>query len=121
MINLPRDEFFYLATPYSKYEGGIERAFIDACKVAAAMVKEGIRVYSPIAHTHGIAVHGGIDPLDHKIWLPFDETMMQTCTAIAVALLPGWEKSFGVHHEIATFDMLKKPVHYLQIDPAWLA
>ncbi len=120
MINLPHDEFYYLATPYSKYEGGIEKAFVDACKVAAAMVKDGFWVYSPIAHTHPIAVHGGIDPLDHSIWLPFDEPMMKACSALLIALLPGWQHSKGVAYEMDWFDRHEKPIYNLRINPFWL-
>lgn len=120
MIVLPKNEFYYLATPYSKYEGGISQAFIHACQVAAALVKADYRVYSPIAHTHPIALYGRIDPLDHKIWLPFDESMMKACSACAVALLPGWRESYGVRHEMEAFALAGKPVHHLDIDPAWL-
>lgn len=49
----------YLATPYSKYPRGIEAAFVDASRLAACLVRLGISVYSPIAHTHPIAIRIG--------------------------------------------------------------
>jgi len=113
---LPIEPFYYLATPYSKYPGGIDLAFRHAACIAGNLVKHGYRVYSPIAHTHPLALHAGIDPLDHKIWLPFDETMMKACEAILVAKMLGWETSFGVQHEISVFRDADKRVFALEID-----
>lgn len=102
-FQLPRKHLCYLATPYSKFPDGIEAAFQAACLVDGALLKLGICAYSPIAHTHPIAQYGEIDPLDHNIWLPFDEAMMRAADAIIVAQLPGWDVSFGVAHEIEFF------------------
>lgn len=114
-----RKSLLYLATPYSRYPGGIERAFQDAAELAARLLTAGYRVYSPIAHTHPIAIHGGLDPLDHTIWLPFDETMMLAADAILVAHMEGWQASKGIAHEIAFFRDHGKPI--LNVDPETLA
>jgi len=103
----------YLGTPYTKYADGIEAAFVDASRLAAVLLRAGVRVYCPISHTHPIAVHGRIDPLDHAIWLPFDRAMMDASAAMVVGMLPGWGDSFGVQHEIDVFTAAGKPVHYL--------
>lgn len=116
IARLPIDNFYYLATPYTKYPGGIEIAFQHACHVAAGLLKDGYKAYSPIAHTHPIAIYGGMDPLDHKIWLPFDEAMMRSCNAIIVAKMSGWADSYGVKHEIETFTKAGKPLFYLEIN-----
>ena len=104
----------YLATPYSKFPGGIDAGFRSACEVAGKLLRHGVTVYSPIAHTHPIAIHGDIDPLDHLIWLPFDEAMMDVCDAICVAKLPSWESSSGVAYEIEWFQSRSKPVFFLE-------
>lgn len=108
----------YLATPYSKYHLGIEAAFVHASEIAARLLTQGVRVYSPIAHTHPLAVYGKLDPLDHKIWLPFDEAMMDAADCLVVARMPGWAESFGVKHEIDFFRRDGKPI--LHIDPVTL-
>ena len=106
----------YLATPYSKYKGGhLERAFVDASRLAAALLTTGVRVYSPITHTHPLAVYGDLDPLDHSIWLPFDEAMMEAADCLIVAHMDGWETSFGIAHEIEFFDKANKPIFDLDI------
>lgn len=113
---LPMEPFYYLATPYTKYPLGIETAFQHAACIAGNLVKQGYRVYSPIAHTHPLAVFAGINPLDHTIWLPFDETMMRACDAVIAAKMDGWETSYGVQHEIVTFLKAGKRMFELEID-----
>lgn len=100
----------YLATPYSKYPGGLDLAHKHACRIVARLIKEGRAVYSPIAFTHPVATHGDLDPLDHDLWLEFDEAMMERCDECWVALMPGWEDSKGVQHEIKWFGLRDKPV-----------
>lgn len=104
----------YLATPYTKFEAGIDLAFTMAAQLAARLLLEGVKVYSPITHTHPLAVHGGIDPLDLSIWLPFDRAMMERSDILVVAMMAGWEKSTGIAHEIEFFTNAGKPVCYLQ-------
>lgn len=108
--------FYYLATPYSKYEGGIERAFEDTCRVAGALTAVGVCVYSPIAHAHPVATHGLLDHFDHNLWLPLDERMMDSAVACLVADMPGWRDSYGVSHEIAYFRKHGKPVLQIPFD-----
>jgi len=104
--------FWYLATPYSKYADGLEAAFIEAAKATAFFVKNGVRVYSPIAHTHPVAVHGGLDPLDHAIWLPADRPFMETAYGLVVVKMPGWDASYGIGEEIKVFTAARKPVFH---------
>lgn len=117
MSELQSAPLCYLATPYSKYKGGdIVAAFEDAARIAAKLMTSGIKVYSPIAHTHPLAIYGNIDPLDHAIWMPFDEAMMDAAAVLIVAHMDGWEKSFGVTHEIEFFEKRGKPIYDLNPD-----
>jgi hypothetical protein len=108
----------YLATPYSKWPAGLEDAFKEAAKLAARLLEKGASVYSPIAHTHPLAIHGGLDPLDHKLWLDFDEAMMERSDALFVATMYGWTESKGVAHEINRFAEMGKPIR--KVDPVTL-
>ena len=108
----------YLATPYTKYKPGIDQAFIDAAKLAALLLRAGMKVYSPIVHCHTIAIHGQIDPLDHEIWIPFDEAMMTAADVLLVAHMQGWQESFGIAHEIKFFEDAGKPI--FDLDPKTL-
>lgn len=117
-MNIPTETksgLWYLASPYSKYPLGIEQAFIDVSVIAAELMKAGVHVYVPISHSHPIAIYGGIDPLSHDIWLPLDNKLMEACDGIIVALMEGWETSFGVKHEVDMFVKMEKPVHLLKV------
>lgn len=103
----------YIASPYSRYADGIESAFVEICRITARLIQDGVMAYSPIAHTHPIAIHGNINPLDHALWLSFDEAMMTACNVCLVAEMDGWRDSIGVAHEIAWFSAANKPVLYL--------
>lgn len=118
MSDRPKHTLAYLATPYSKYPGGIWPAFIDACRIAARLMQAGIKVYSPIAHTHPLAIFGEIDPLDHAIWLPFDEAMMNVADVLIIAHMRGWDESKGIAHEIEFFAEAGKPI--FDLDPETL-
>lgn len=106
--------FWYLATPYSKFPSGIEAAFIVACQQTALLIRAGIPVYSPIAHTHPVAVNGDIDPLDHSIWLPADAPLMSAALGLIVCKMESWESSYGIGVEIAEFKKAGKPIVYME-------
>lgn len=104
---------WYLATPYTKDPRGIEAAFIDAARAAAEMVRRGVMVFSPIAHSHPIAIHGALNPLDHSIWLPFDEAIMRVCDGLLIVKMPGWRESYGIGEERKIFRAAGKSERFL--------
>lgn len=108
------DALHYLATPYSKFPDGIEAAFVEAAKLTGRLLRNGVKVYSPIAHTHPVAIHGGIDPLDHDIWLPFDRAMIDASGVLIVAHLQGWDCSKGIAFEVDVFEKAGKPIFDLE-------
>jgi hypothetical protein len=118
MERLKKHKLVYLGTPYTKYEGGIHLAFVAASAIAGGLLRLGVSVYSPIAHTHPLAMYANIDPLDHKIWLPFDQAMMDASDAMCIAKLEGWDTSYGIKHEIEVFRLARKPIY--ELDPATL-
>ena len=109
--------FWYLASPYSKYPLGITAAHFHVCQQAALLIRSGVPVYSPIAHTHPIAQFGDIDPFDHDIWLPLDRPMMDAACGLIVLKLEGWSRSLGVIAEMkhmAGFG--NKPIVFMEPD-----
>ncbi|MGB6080251.1 MAG: DUF1937 family protein [Xanthobacteraceae bacterium] len=106
-------DLIYVGSPYTKYPTGIEAAFATVCSLMGKLLAQGLNAYSPIAHTHPIAFHGRIDPLDHQFWLAYDAAMMAKSDAMIVAMMDGWEMSYGVRHEIETFQVANKPVFFL--------
>jgi CTP:molybdopterin cytidylyltransferase MocA len=106
----------YLATPYTKYRAGIEQAAIEAARLSGRLITAGIKIYSPIAHSHAIALASKIDPLDHELWMAADAPFMHAAQALLVAEMTGWQESAGIAKEI--FQKLGKPFYF--IDPETL-
>jgi nucleoside 2-deoxyribosyltransferase len=106
----------YVATPYTKYPQGLEQAFVHASQITAHLLRKGVAAYSPIVHSHSVAKLGGLDALDHSIWLPLDEQIMARCGSCLVAMMRGWDQSFGVQHEIGFFRRLGKPVRLMSVE-----
>ena len=113
LAELDRSKLYYLATPYTKYPKGLEHAFRDAARLTARLLNDGFMVYCPIAHTHPIAVHGGLDPRDHDVWLAFDAALIDKSDALLVAHMEGWEDSYGIIQEIKAFAKAEKPIYHL--------
>lgn len=106
-------KFYYLATPYSRYPAGQDAAFVEACEAVATLMRRGLHVFSPIAHSHPVAEHGGLDPLCADIWLPLDLAVLEKCSGMIVLKMPGWDKSDGVRAEIAHAMNHGVPITYL--------
>lgn len=108
---LKKHKLVYLASPYSKYPAGHTVAFRHVSRAAGRLITNGVHCYSPIAHTHPIAVHGKCDKLDHKIWLPLDMKIAAVCDALLIADMEGWEDSYGVTFEVDMFLDTNRPVY----------
>lgn len=105
-------EYWYLASPYSN-QPSHRLAFASAACAAAWLIGNGVRVYSPITHSHPIAHYGGLDPLDLDLWLRFDKPFMQHARGMIVLQLPGWGESEGIRQEERQFFAAKKPIHFM--------
>jgi len=105
---MSRAPYWYLATSYSIHPEGLEAAFRMALRAAGVLIQAKIPVFSPIAHTHPIAIEMGLDPLDHSIWMPADMPMMEGAHGIIVLRDGGWESSYGIQCERAEFAMAGK-------------
>jgi hypothetical protein len=110
--------YWYLGSPYSKYPDGLEAAFREICRIAGWCIENGVNVYSPIAHTHPIAIHSGMDPLSHEIWLPADRPLMDGAHGLIIVEMETWEISYGLKHEMDVFRKAGKPVVRLVPDVA---
>ncbi len=106
----------YLASPYSKYPAGAEQAFIDVCAIAGQLIQAGAAIYSPIAHSHSIAVHTGMRLHDYELWIPLDKIMLDRCDVLIVANMPGWEQSAGIKIEVDYFEKTNKYIYDLDIN-----
>lgn len=107
------DDLIYLASPYSHVEPSIRhQRFLDVVAVAAQMMNDGVFVYSPIAHTHPMAVSHKM-PLGWEFWARYDEAMIRRCNALWVLMLDGWRKSVGVNAEMEIARRMRIPIHFI--------
>ena len=110
----PDNGFWYVATNYSRHPDGLQSAFEAACRVTAELMRQGVPCMSPIAHSHPIATIGGIDPVDHELWVRNDAPLVHAACGCLVIMMPGWRDSRGVAHEIAEFTEAGKPILFLE-------
>ena len=107
-------ELIYLATPYSHPDPAVrEKRFKAVNRVAAQLMGQGKFVYSPISHTHPIALAGDL-PKGWDFWDKYCRVMLERCTAMVVLMQEGWKESVGVTNEIKIAKELGIPIIYLK-------
>lgn len=106
--------YWYVASPYTNYPGGVDEAFKLICRATAKLIEAGVPVFSPIAHSHPIAEHGALDGKDPDLWHRVDKPMVDSAIGIIVVMLPGWAESRGVQAELREFRKAGKPVMFME-------
>ena len=105
----------YLSSPYTKYRRGIAEAHFQACALTARLLEKGVMVYSPIAHSHSVAMAGGLDPMNIELWYKHNELVMDRCDTLIVANMIGWRRSEGIAMEVNYFLAMDKPIYDLNV------
>ncbi len=106
------NELIYLASPYSDPDPEIrEERFREAAAAAGLMMQAGLHPFSPISHTHPIALECDL-PKGWDFWEQFDRTYLTRCSALWVLTIEGWRESKGVQAEIGIAAELGLPVRY---------
>ena len=90
----------YLASPYSHRCKKVEEdRFEAACKAAGGLIREGFFVFSPIAHSHPIAIRCSL-PKTYSFWKRYNQSWLAWADMLIVLQLEGWKTSLGVKEEI---------------------
>jgi hypothetical protein len=106
----------YLGVPYSHPDPEVrQKRFEIVNKVSADLMNAGHIVFSPISHTHPIALAGGL-PSDFAYWKNFDIAYLEVSRLLIVLMLPGWKESKGVTGEIEIANELGVEIQYLSYD-----
>ena len=104
----------YLATPYSHADAAMrEQRFKSVNQKAAELMRQGMHIFSPISHTHPIALVGEL-PLGWDYWQDYDRAMLNACCKLMVLKLDGWSESKGVLAEIKIAGELGLPVEFVE-------
>ena len=102
----------YLACPYSHDDPAVRLHRFELANLAAgALIRRGHKVYSPVSHTHPIAVCCAL-PLRWEYWLEFQRAFLEHTGLVVVLKLDGWDRSAGVHGELEIAEELLIPVIY---------
>lgn len=101
-------KLIYLAGPYTRNEEG---SFDALNRYAARLIEAGFMVFSPISHTHPIAMVGSL-PTDFEYWKEYNFRMIKNCDVLVVLMLRGWKLSTGVTAEIKIAEKIGVPVKY---------
>ena len=108
----------YLASPYSDpdHNPNVEEGrFQAACRKAAEIMEAGYVVFSPIAHGHPIAKHGGL-PKDIDYWKKTDTSFIEWADEVWFLMIPGWTESKGIALESEIAIKLGKPMKHIMIN-----
>jgi nucleoside 2-deoxyribosyltransferase len=104
----------YLASPYTSNDPDEQRLrYYHACRAAAKLMEKGYVVFSPIAHSHGIARF--IRDHDHDFWMERDLPFLEYADRVIVLTLPGWQKSRGIKQELALAKELDIPIEHMEV------
>jgi len=105
----------YIASPYSHDDNAVmERRFDEVCRITGRLMAQGFIVFSPIAHTHPIAVRSAL-PRGWDYWRKFDNEFIRGSEKVIVAMMDGWKESKGVQAEISIAKELGIPVEYMEV------
>ena len=108
------NSLIYLASNYTKHPHGINEAYKDVSIEAARLVEAGFVVFSPIAHSHPVAVFGGLDPRNHELWMRQCRVMLPRVDCLVALKFLGWETSVGMAEEIKLMQEMGKPVFFME-------
>jgi nucleoside 2-deoxyribosyltransferase len=101
----------YLAAPYSSADPKVISERVDRInRYAAELMKTSI-VFSPISHSHPIALAGEL-PTDFSFWVRQNHEFIRWADIVCVLMLDGWEHSNGVSEEIDFATSIGKKIIY---------
>lgn len=111
----PTTDVIYLASPYSHPAEAVRiQRFEEATFAAAALMRRGHVIFSPIVHHHPMVAFGLPTVWDY--WQRADEALLVRCDRLIILKLVGWEQSRGIKGEIEIADRHGIPVEYLEME-----
>lgn len=105
----------YLACPYTHAEPAVrQQRFEAANKAAGVLTERGLVVFSPISHSHPIALAHTL-PTHWEFWEAIDRAYLSVCRELYVLAIDGWRESRGVQAEIGIAADFGLPVWFIDV------
>jgi len=102
----------YMPSPYSHQHKHIEKSRFELASYATAtLISRGIKVFSPIAYSHPLAIQYKLG-LDFEYWQKLNESWIDWADCLLVLMLEGWEQSRGILSEVNYAIDAGKMVYY---------
>ena len=103
----------YLASPYSHPDPVIKKTrFLLAEQCTAALIKQGLFVWSPIVHCYGMALRFTM-PDDAQFWKAYNFDFIRRADALYLLKIEGYEQSKGVMMELKLAAEIGLPVEHV--------
>ena len=89
----------FLCAPYTHQDPVIVTARVKAINAhAALLMNQGHIVFSPISHSHYIAIENNL-PTTFEFWQKQNHAMIDWCDTMVILTIPGWSISKGIKDE----------------------
>ena len=107
----------FLASPYThKDEEVIFLRYRETLEATAKLIKEGNMVFSPIVHSHPIAVRYDL-PRDYSFWQAYTNSfILHWAEAFSILCLHGWENSVGIKDESILATEVGLSISFMYLD-----
>jgi hypothetical protein len=106
--------FWYLGSPYTKHQQGLDAAFFDVARVNDALASLGVSLFSPIVAGHAVCAASGRDPRQAHLWMTCHRPIMERAGGLIIMCMEGWEQSDGLREEIDFFAQQGRPMMALK-------
>ena len=106
----------FLASPYTHNDKAVMTFRYEAALAAVSeLINEGNIIFSPIVHSHPIAVTYNLQR-DYSFWQAYTNSfILHWAEAFAILCLPGWEYSVGIIDESILARKIKLPISYIHL------
>ena len=100
----------FLCAPYTNHDPEVVNARVTAINAhAALLMSQGHIVFSPISHSHPIAMENNL-PTTFEFWAKQNHAMIDWCHLVMVLRLYRWQESKGIADEIRYAKLIDKKV-----------
>lgn len=105
----------YLAAPYTHKDRRVVKERVNKINtVASLLMNRGHIVFSPISHSHYIAVDNNL-PTDFKFWQAMNHSFIDWSDAMGVLMLDGYNYSDGIEDEKKFCCLTNKHIFYIEL------